>query len=219
MLREEAATGEELGALSPRTLKSDERRGRALPIELGGYALGARDYVEIVTALSEGDGSAGWTAFVAGGIRNVLGFPQETVDEVFKEADTVADMPSTHVAAGAARAMISVAEAAISRHAGEVDRRAQAGELFTPDEEAEITMDLVYAVKLRSEAIDKLQLTIGASTVSLKNPVQRFARDVRVLGHPRRDPLRSAGRTQRPLGPRARAVPDVRRRRAPGGPT
>jgi hypothetical protein len=53
-------------------------------------------------------------------------------------------------------------------------------------------MDLVYAVKLCADAIDRLQLTLGSSTVALKNPIQRFARDVRVLathGAIRFDPL------------------------------
>ncbi|WP_327347581.1 oxidoreductase [Streptomyces europaeiscabiei] len=364
LLREEGQEGEELGALPPKTLRAIHEAGvfkTALPVELGGYALGARDTVEIITALGEGDGSAAWTVFVAGGIRNVLGFPQQTVDEVFKEIDTwigplvvgasvfstsvgsarrgdggwlvsgkwafgsgckhaawaavgvtcedaegrprramallsreqytilddwkvmglkatssnsitaeeeafvpdhrfvdladfpavmdsvrdrytgigfrngtralmlitcltnvavalgmargtldcfveqakarkpfnlpyptVADMPSTHVAAGTARAMINAAEATILGHADEVDRRALAGIEFTGAEESEITMDLVHAVRLCAEAIDRLQLSLGSSTVSLKNPIQRFARDVRVLathGAIRFDPL------------------------------
>ncbi|WP_211370443.1 hypothetical protein [Nonomuraea turkmeniaca] len=101
-------------------------------------------------------------------------------------------MPSTQVAAGTARAMINAVEATILGHADEVDRRALAGIEFTGAEESEITMDLVYAVRLCADAIDKLQLAIGSSTVSLKNPIQRFARDVRVLathGAIRFDPL------------------------------
>ncbi|MDX3130565.1 hypothetical protein PV367_12335 [Streptomyces europaeiscabiei] len=62
-----------------------------------------------------------------------------------------------------------------------MDRRALAGIEFTGAEESEITMDLVHAVRLCAEAIDRLQLSLGSSTVSLRNPIQRFARDVRVL--------------------------------------
>jgi alkylation response protein AidB-like acyl-CoA dehydrogenase len=364
VLLKNAQEGEALGALPAETLQAMHETGVFkihLPIELGGYALGARDTVEIIAALGEGDGSAAWTVFVAGGIRNLLGFPEQTVQEVFKEVDTwvgplavgasvfatsvgsarradggwlvsgrwpfgsgckhaawavvgvayedgegrprrgmavlcreqytilddwkvmglqatssnsvaaeeetfvpdhrfvdmadfpavmdsvsrrysgigfrngarslmlitclsnvaialgmargtlqsfaeqaksrkpfnlpyptVADMPSAQVAAGTARAMINLAESAILRHADEVDRRAMAGTDFTADEEIEITMDLVYAVKLCADAIDRLQLTLGSSTVALKNPVQRFARDVRVLathGAIRFDPL------------------------------
>ncbi|MFD4602387.1 acyl-CoA dehydrogenase family protein [Streptomyces sp. NPDC058464] len=377
LLRKNAREGEALGALPPETLRAMHEAGVfkiCLPVELGGYALGARDTVEIVAALGEGDGSAAWTVFVAGGIRNLLGFPEQTVEEVFKEIDTwvgplavgasvfstsvgsarrtdggwlvsgtwafgsgckhaawaavgvgyedaegrprrgmallqreqftilddwkvmglqgtssnsvtvqeetfvpdhrfvdladfpavmdgvqrrysgigfrngtrglmlitclsnvaialgmargtlecfveqakarkpfnvpypsVADMPSTQVAAGTARAMINLAGNTILRHADEVDRRALAGTDFTADEETEITMDLVYAVKLCAEAIDRLQLTLGSSSVSLKNPVQRFARDVRVLathGAIRFDPLAEiSGRQTLGLGP------------------
>ncbi|OIJ62846.1 acyl-CoA dehydrogenase family protein [Streptomyces mangrovisoli] len=364
LLRADAQAGEALGALPPETLRAMHEAGVfkiCVPVELGGHALGARDTVEIVTALGEGDGSAAWTVFVAGGIRNLLGFPEQTVDEVFKEIDSwigplavgasvfstsvgtarrtdggwlvsgqwafgsgckhaawavvgvghegadgdprrgmavlsreqftilddwkvmglqgtssnsvtvdgeafvpdhrfvdiadfpavmdsvqrrysgigfrngtralmlitclsnvaialgmargtlecfteqakarrpfnlpyprVADMPSAQVAVGTARAMVNLAGNTILRHADEVDRRALAGTDFTPDEESEITMDLVYAVRLCADAIDRLQLTLGSSTVALKNPVQRFARDVRVLathGAIRFDPL------------------------------
>lgn len=364
LLRRNALEGEEIGALTPETLQAMHEAGVfriMLPPELGGDALGARDTVGITAALAEGDGAAAWTVFVAGGIRNLLGFPEQTVEEVFKEVDTwvgplavgasifspvvgsarpvdggfqvsgkwafasgckhaawavvgvgyedaegrphramavlrreqftilddwhvmglkgtssngltvegevfvpehrvldmadlpasmnrvrerysgigfrngvgalllvttlsnvaialgmargtldcfaeqararkpfnlpyptVADMPSTQVSAGAARAMINAAEAVILRHADEVDRRALAGADFAPAEESEITMDLVYAVRLCSDAIDRLQLTLGSSAVSLNNPIQRFVRDVRVLathGAIRFDPM------------------------------
>lgn len=364
LLRRNALEGEEIGALTAETLEAMHEADVfkiMLPPERGGDALGARDTVEVTAALAEGDGAAAWTVFVAGGIRNLLGFPEQAVEEVFKEADTwvgplavgasvfspvvgaaraveggflvsgkwafgsgckhaawavvgvgyedaeghprramallrreqytilddwhvmglkgtssngiavegevfvpehrvldmadlpatmnrvrerysglgflngtralmiitclsnvavalgmargtldcfveqaqarkpfnlpyptVADMPSTQVSAGAARAMINVAEAVILRHADEVDRRALAAEEFTSEEESELTMDLVYAVRLCGEAIDRLQLTLGSSTVSSKNPIQRFARDVRVLathGAIRFDPM------------------------------
>ncbi|MFF4259316.1 acyl-CoA dehydrogenase family protein [Streptomyces sp. NPDC001663] len=364
LLRRNALEGEEIGALTPETLQAMHEAGVfkiMLPPELGGDALGARDTVEITAALAEGDGAAAWTVFVSGGIRNLLGFPEQAVEEVFKEVETwvgplavgasvfspvvgsaraveggfmvsgkwafgsgckhaawavvgvgyedaegrphramallrreqytilddwhvmglkgtssngiavegevfvpehrcldmadlpatmnrvrerysgigfrngtralmiitclsnvaialgmargtldcfveqararkpfnlpyptVAEMPSTQVSAGAARAMVNTAEAVILRHADEVDRRALAGEDFTAAEESEITMDLVYAVRLCADAIDRLQLALGSSTVSLKNPIQRFVRDVRVLathGAIRFDPM------------------------------
>ncbi|WP_200306181.1 acyl-CoA dehydrogenase family protein [Streptomyces adelaidensis] len=364
LLRRNALEGEEIGALTPETLQALHEAGMfkiMLPPEVGGDALGARDTVEVVSAVAEGDGSAAWTVFVTGGIRMLLNFPEQTVEEVFKEVDTwvgplavgasvfspvvgaaraveggflvsgkwafgsgcrhaawavvgvgyedangnprrgmallgreqytilddwkvmglkgtssnsiaveeevfvpehrvldmadlpatmervrerysglafrkgmralmittclsnvavalgmargtldcfveqarvrkpfnlpyptVADMQSTQVSAGTARAVINAAEAVILRHADEVDRRALAGEDFTAAEESEITMDLVYAVRLCAEAMDRMQHALGSSTVSLKNPIQRFVRDVRVLathGAIRFDPM------------------------------
>jgi hypothetical protein len=52
LLREHAAEGEELGALAPATLEAVDRVGAfkvTIPIELGGYALGARDTAEAVS--------------------------------------------------------------------------------------------------------------------------------------------------------------------------
>lgn len=363
LLRREALEGEELGALTPAVLQAIDNAGVFkinLPVEFGGYALGARDTVEIIAALGQGDGAAAWIAWVAGGIRNLLGFPRQTVDEVFSgvgawvgplsagatlfsasvgsarkvpggwmvsgkwsfgsgskhaawtivgveydddgqrrrgiallsrdqytilddwkvmglkatssnsitvegeafvpahrlvnTADlpalmdgirgryrgtgfrvgarglllitcmsnvaialgmaqgtlqcfaeqararkpfnvpyqTVADMPSTHVTAGKALAMINAAEAVIHRHADEVDRRALCDEDFTALEESGMTMDIVYANRLCADAVDMLQLSLGSSTVSLGNPIQRFVRDVRVLsthGALRLDPM------------------------------
>ncbi|WP_330351241.1 acyl-CoA dehydrogenase family protein [Streptomyces sp. NBC_00582] len=388
LLRRNALAGEEIGALTPETLQAMHEAGVfkiMLPPELGGDALGARDTVEVIAALAEGDGAAAWTVFVSGGIRNLLGFPEQAVEEVFKEVDTwvgplavgasvfsplvgaaravdggflvsgkwafgsgckhaawavvgveyedaqgrlrramallrreqytivddwrvmglkgtssnsitvegevfvpehrvldmadlpaamdgvrerysgvgfrngaralmvitcltnvaialgmaqgtldcfieqararkpfnlpyptVADMPSTQVSAGTARAMVNIAEAVILRHADEVDRRALAGEDFTAAEESEITMDLVYAVRLCADAVDRLQLALGSSTVSLNNPIQRFVRDIRVLathGAIRFDPMAEISGRQvlglEPLSMFASGLPQV----------
>jgi len=105
--------------------------------------------------------------------------------------DTVATMPSTQVVAGRVHAMVKVAEAVILQTADEVDARTLRGNDFSPSEESLATMSLVYAANLCGEAIDEMQLCIGSSTASLRNPIQRFARDVRVMlthGAIRRDP-------------------------------
>lgn len=105
--------------------------------------------------------------------------------------DTVATMPSTQVVAGKVYAMVQAAEALIMQTAEEVDARTRRGEDFAPREESLATMTLVYAANLCGAAIDEMQLCIGSSSVSLRNPIQRFARDVRVMlthGAIRRDP-------------------------------
>jgi alkylation response protein AidB-like acyl-CoA dehydrogenase len=95
--------------------------------------------------------------------------------------ESVGAMPSVHVAAGRAKAMINAAAAVIEGWADEVDARATEGLSFRHEEESEITLSLAYASNLCEEAIELLQRTLGSSTVSLSNPIQRFARDARVL--------------------------------------
>lgn len=94
---------------------------------------------------------------------------------------TMADMASTQVVAGKARAVINTAAAVIERQADEIDRRALAGEDFHPWDEPEISMDLVHQIHACLQVIDGLQLALGSSTVGLSNPIQRFVRDVHVL--------------------------------------
>ena len=352
LLRSHALEAEELGAMPEASLKALDATGYfrlSNPIERGGLALGAQDIVAVIEAASQADGSVGWFGFVAGGIRNILGFDDKAVDEIFAESstwvgpllvgasvfspivgearlvdggfmvkgkwlfgsgckhtnwatvgiewfengvphrgigvlsrdqyeivddwhvmglkgtssnsiiareevfmptyrtisaaelpmrlatlrgkysglgyatcplglmlvtclsnvaitlgmvrgcldefvtqsstrrpfnlpyETVAAMPSTQVTAGKVHAMILAAESVVARVAIEVDERAAVGHPFNPAEESLRTMGLVYASNLCAQAIDMMQLALGSSTVSLKNPIQRFARDARVL--------------------------------------
>ncbi|KEA63117.1 hydroxylase [Marinobacterium lacunae] len=110
MLRETALEGEKLGALAPEAVKALSEAGvfrLTLPSDFGGLALGARDTVEIITEVSRGDGAAGWTAFVAGGLRNMLTFPDQAVKEIFS------DVANWHgpIAAGASIFATKVGEA------------------------------------------------------------------------------------------------------------
>ncbi|NTH15037.1 oxidoreductase [Agrobacterium rhizogenes] len=85
LLRRNAGDGEKLGALSTESLRALSDIGAfklTLPTDFGGYALGARDVVEIIAELGRGDGSAGWMAFVAGGLRNILAFSDQAVEEI-----------------------------------------------------------------------------------------------------------------------------------------
>ncbi|MGR6468342.1 acyl-CoA dehydrogenase family protein [Rhizobium sp. PAMB 3182] len=86
LLRKNALEGEKRGALADESLKALNDIGAfrlTLPTEFDGYALGARDVVEIVSEVGRGDGAAGWMIFVAGGLRNILTFPDEAVKEIF----------------------------------------------------------------------------------------------------------------------------------------
>lgn len=99
--------------------------------------------------------------------------------------------PAVQIAAGKARSMINAARAMILDRADYIDRKAMAGEGFSVAEEAAIQMDVVYAGNLAGQAIEAIQFAIGSATVSLNNPIQRYARDVRVAlthGSNRLDP-------------------------------
>ncbi|MFE2216074.1 acyl-CoA dehydrogenase family protein [Streptomyces canus] len=365
LIRSQAREGEKIGALTPEVLAAIDDAGvfrMSMPVEWGGYGLGARDLVEVISALSEGDGSAGWAGFVGVGVKNVLAMDKQVVDEVRAETEdwtgpavvgasvfatkvgqarpveggwmvkgqwafgscckhacwslvgveydpeacggsgrgmaalrreqyeilddwkvmglsgsssnslrvqdevfvpahrfidlgefpprlqqlherytgfgygqrglalllcatlanlaitlgmargaldcfteqankrkpftlpypTIGDMASAQVAAGKALAMINVAAATIEGAADQIDARTAEGLDFTPPEESEISLSIAYAANLCEDAINLLQKTIGSSTVSLSNPIQRFVRDARVLtshGAIRIDPL------------------------------
>lgn len=91
LVRADAPKAEQLGALTPEVVQALSSAGlfrMTVPVEFGGLALGARDHVEVISALSEGDGSAGWLGFVAAGLRMIPVFPDRAVDEVFAGLNT-----------------------------------------------------------------------------------------------------------------------------------
>lgn len=387
LLRDQAQEGERLTHLTPDVLEALAAAGifkMTMPREWGGLALGARDLVEVISTVAEGDGSAGWIAFTGVGVRNALMLDQRAVDEIAANAaghtglllvgasvfstsvgaarrvdggwmvkgkwafgsgcrhapyalvgvefdpahgsgrgvcvlehrqyeivddwhvmglsgtssnslraeeevfvpdyrfldiaefparletvrdrysglafrqsgtalllvvtlsavavtlgmargalaafieqaprrkpfnlpyPTVADMPSVHVAVGRAQAMIDAAAALVEGWASEADARAEQDRGFGHDEESRVTLVLAYASSLCEEAINNLQRTLGSSTASLSNPIQRFVRDARVLnshGALRLDPQAEiTGRRLLGLEPflmMGGAVPDV----------
>jgi alkylation response protein AidB-like acyl-CoA dehydrogenase len=73
-----------------------------------------------------------------------------------------------------------------------VDARTEAGLEFSDDEESQISLALAYAANVCEDAINLLQKTLGSSTITLSNPIQRFVRDARVVtshGAIRVDPI------------------------------
>ena len=103
----------------------------------------------------------------------------------------LSETPSIQVVAGKVKAMINAAEALIFSRADYIDRKAQHREPFTGIEESELMMDFVHAGNVCGAAIDMIQIALGSSTIGLKNPIQRFARDARVAlthGSTRLDP-------------------------------
>lgn len=94
---------------------------------------------------------------------------------------SVAEMPSSQVAAGKAKAMIGVAKATLMTYADQIDHLATAGEDYTADEEAQGSLDLAYAGQLCHDAINLFVRTLGSSVMTLSNPLQRYSRDAQVI--------------------------------------
>lgn len=94
---------------------------------------------------------------------------------------SVAEMASSQVAAGKAKAMINVANATLMQYADQIDHLATLGEDFTAEEEAQGSMDLAYAGHLCQDAINLCVRILGSSVMTLSNPLQRFSRDAQVV--------------------------------------
>lgn len=85
LMRKNALEGEQIGAMTQEALVALHKTGAFMlttPVEFGGHALGIRDVVDIVAEMGRGDGAAGWLGFVAGGVRNLLGFPEQALQEL-----------------------------------------------------------------------------------------------------------------------------------------
>ncbi|WP_170222852.1 acyl-CoA dehydrogenase family protein [Nonomuraea turkmeniaca] len=93
----------------------------------------------------------------------------------------VAEMASTQVAAGKARAMIDAAETVVLRYADWIDQVATEGGDFTAADESVASIDMSYVGQLCLDAMDLMLRILGSSAVSLSNPIQRFGRDGRVI--------------------------------------
>lgn len=95
--------------------------------------------------------------------------------------DSIADMASSQVAAGKARALIDVAAATVLQYADEIDHLSVSGNDYTGDEEAQGCTDLAFAGQLAKDAIDLLLRIVGSSGMALSSPFQRYSRDAGVM--------------------------------------
>lgn len=90
LIRKHALEGERAGKVPDETLKALQRTGLFLisvPIEHGGYALGARDLAEIIIEVSRGDASTGWISMIASGhTRIALTLPDQAIGEIYANA-------------------------------------------------------------------------------------------------------------------------------------
>lgn len=105
---------------------------------------------------------------------------------------TIADCPGAQISAGRSQAAIDVARGTIERIADGIDRMSVEGLDLTQIEATRMHMELVFAIRLCSDAVEDLESALGSAAFALSNPVQRFHRDIRVLsshGAIRFDPL------------------------------
>ncbi len=91
-----------------------------------------------------------------------------------------ADAAVTHFQVSEATLKIEHAERLLDADAREIDRRAGTGEPFDDLFRAKVRFDVAASVRACSEAIETLHRASGASTIHEANPMQRYARDVRV---------------------------------------
>ncbi|ATE65469.1 hypothetical protein [Rhizorhabdus dicambivorans] len=91
-----------------------------------------------------------------------------------------ADAAVTHLQLAEVRLRIDAAERVLTEDAKEMDRRAEAREAFDPMFLAKIKFDVAASVRGCAEAVEILHRASGASTIQAANPMQRYARDVRV---------------------------------------
>jgi 3-hydroxy-9,10-secoandrosta-1,3,5(10)-triene-9,17-dione monooxygenase len=85
------------------------------------------------------------------------------------------------VALGEAAGMIHAAELVLYRAADDIDDWARRGKKMPIELRGRIRMDCGYAVRLLSDAVDKLFINAGASGLSLKGSLQRSARDLKAI--------------------------------------
>ena len=93
---------------------------------------------------------------------------------------TIAESAVTQTSAAKAAAKIRAAETMVLKIADKIDCYALTGQSFTPLEESEGIMDLVFGGNLAGEALDMLQYALGSSSIGDFNPIQRYVRDIRV---------------------------------------
>ena len=91
-----------------------------------------------------------------------------------------ADAAVTHLQLAEAVSKIDAAERVLSADCNELDRRAAAGESSDDLFQTRIKFNVASAVRQCCEAVEILHRGSGASTIHEGNPMQRYARDIRV---------------------------------------
>ncbi len=92
LIRKNALEGERLGMVPRETVEALQKTGlflASIPVELGGYGLGARDLAEILVEVGRGDGGTAWVTMIASGhTRIALTLPDKAIAEIYEQAAT-----------------------------------------------------------------------------------------------------------------------------------
>ena len=91
-----------------------------------------------------------------------------------------AEAPVTHLQLAEATSRIDAAQRALDEDAAEIDRRAADGRSHDLLFNSKVKFDVALAVRNCAEAIEILHRGAGAATIHRANPMQRYARDIRV---------------------------------------
>ena len=101
--------------------------------------------------------------------------------EVAYTPHVLSDWSAAHIALGHAASTIEAAHLVLYRAADDIDRHAQDGRRMSMEMRARIRMDCAHGVKLALDGVDKLFVMSGGSSLSLRSPLQRAARDLRAI--------------------------------------
>ena len=115
--------------------------------------------------------------------KGALNYYRERLDKrgiVGTDYRVQSDASVTHLQLAEATAKIDAAERLLSADCEELDRRAATGEPCDDLFQARLKYDVASCVRGCAEAIEILHRGSGASTILETNPMQRYARDVRV---------------------------------------
>ncbi len=115
--------------------------------------------------------------------RGALSYYKERLDKrgiVGTDYKVQSEASVTHFQLAEATSRIDAAERLLSADCEELDRRAGAGEPCDDLFQAKLKYDVAWSVRACAEAIEILHRGSGASTILETNPMQRYARDVRV---------------------------------------
>ncbi len=94
-----------------------------------------------------------------------------------------ADSPAVHARLAQASAEADAAHMVMREDIGEILRKGEAGELFTPLERARFRRDKAFAVQLCQQAVNRLFDISGGHGIFHSTPLQRFHRDAQAVAH------------------------------------
>ena len=119
----------------------------------------------------------------------ILGITQGMIDEFTARLEgtsgpgRTADSPAIHMRLSEAAAELDAARGLMECDIGEILRRGEAGESFTPLERARFKRDKAFTTQLCLQAVNRLFDVSGGHALFDSVPLQRFHRDAQAVAH------------------------------------